>query len=111
MTVGRQQRNTSPQAVTQGVGARVSRPRRRALSLLQICAFLAAAAMVLLVTVAPQQLTAIAAPEPVHHKLQALQIVGQFPAPASRDKYTVTRRIIVIAPPRAVLGPAVPASE
>ena len=69
--------------------------------------------MVLLVTVAPQQLTAVAAPEPVHHKLQALEVAGQFPVTATRDSYTVTRRIIVIPPPaaRAALGPAVPASE
>ncbi len=67
--------------------------------------------MVLLVTVAPQQVTANAAPEPLHRTPQALEVVGEFPTPASRDKYTVTRRIIPVAPPRAALGPAVPASE
>jgi len=86
---------------------------------LPIFAFTAALAFVVVLVFAPQTPAAYADPVVVggaaaHPAPQSITVIGPASAPGARDSYTVTRKIIPVAPPvaaKAKLGPAVPASE
>ena len=87
---------------------------------LPIFAFTAALAFVVVLVFAPQTPAAYADPIAVggaaaHPAPQSMTVIGPVSQPGARDNYTVTRKIIPVAPPvapaKGKLGPAVPASE
>jgi len=87
---------------------------------LPIFAFTAALAFVVVLVFAPQTPAAYADPIAVggaaaHPAPQSLDVIGPVSTPGARDNYTVTVKVIPVAPPvvaaKGKAGPAVPAGE
>lgn len=96
--MGRRVQNLSPQAETNGAGvfARGHQVRKR--RLLPIFSFLAAAGLILVLTIAPEQVqNSFAATQSTARTLQTLEIAQVADATVVRDNYQVTKK--KVAPP------------
>ena len=107
--MGRRPQDLSPQAAPRGAGAVDRGHQVRTRRLLPIFSFLAAAGMVLALTIAPDQVqTSFAVTQAAQRELQTLEIAEVTTTVVVRDNYTVTEKkkepVIVV---RSAGAPAV----
>jgi hypothetical protein len=111
--MGRRAQDLSPRAASRGAGEPVKRPQLRPRRLLPIFSFLAAAGLVLVLTIAPDRVqNAFAQQQTAERKVQSLAIAGQYTTAVTRDSYKVTAKKVVVpavavAIVRSVGAPAV----
>jgi hypothetical protein len=107
--MGRRAQDLSPQAASRGAGVADRGHRVRTRRLLPIFSFLAAAGLVLALTIAPDQVqNSFAVTQAAQRELQTLEIAEVTTAAVVRDNYTVTEKkkepVIVV---RSAGAPAV----
>jgi hypothetical protein len=107
--MGRRANYLSPLDATRGAGVAVRGHRIRPRRFLPVFSFLAAAGLVLALTIAPQQVqNAFAVNRSAARAVQSLAIAGEFSTAVLRDNYKVTaKRAIVLAVVRSAGAPAV----
>jgi len=107
--MGRRPQDLSPQAASRGAGAGAQGHKLRTRRLLPIFSFLAAAGLILALTIAPEQVqTSFAVTQPTQRVVQTLEIADVTSSPVVRDNYKVTEKkkepVIVV---RSAGAPAV----
>ncbi|CAN5449394.1 hypothetical protein BH10ACT4_BH10ACT4_06530 [soil metagenome] len=107
--MGRRPQDLSPQAASRGAGVGAQGHKLRTRRLLPIFSFLAAAGLILALTIAPDQVqTSFAVTQPAQRAVQTLEIADVTSAAVVRDSYKVTEKkkepVIVV---RSAGAPAV----
>jgi hypothetical protein len=107
--MGRRPQDLSPQAASRGAGVGAQGHKLRTRRLLPIFSFLAAAGLILALTIAPDQVqTSFAVTQPSQRAVQTLEIADVTSAAVVRDNYKVTEKkkepVIVV---RSAGAPAV----
>lgn len=96
--MGKRAKIKSPQAASRGAGEAARGRHFRIRRLLPTLAFLAAAGLVLMVTIAPNQVqNAYAQNQTAAQKVQSLAIAGHYTASIVRDSYKVTAKVVIAA--------------
>jgi len=110
--MGRRAQNLSPQVALRGAGVAARGHQSRARRVLPAFSFLAAAGLVLVMMIAPNEVqNSFADTQAAEQKVQTLSIGGVASAAVVRDNYKVTEKkkdpVIVVAAVRSAGAPAV----